>query len=228
MRISSLSVRLRGYRTLRVSRSLHARSLVLAPPADGPHDAKGPPYDIVGKIWKNYKYFEWWDSEDDGTYVGYEKSISFLAEVATRRGPFDGIFGFSQGGSLAGTLCASKHSNDAFGDDKELNESRKTLLRSVRFGALFGAFEPRDEVFLKALATAKDSKTDDMSLWMTCGKKDADYCRNAMDAIPKHFGADGRVDVVWHPGGHELPTKRGGGEDAIRSLRDFLQKHRGK
>ncbi len=56
----------------------------------------------------------WWraldESGPDGTpvkrYDGWATSRDFIAEQCTREGPFDGVFGFSQGATLAGLLVA--------------------------------------------------------------------------------------------------------------------------
>lgn len=51
----------------------------------------------------------WWNASDDPEtmiYTGIEESIQYVDQVAQTNGPFDGIIGFSQGGTLAGVIAA--------------------------------------------------------------------------------------------------------------------------
>ncbi len=51
----------------------------------------------------------WWNASDDAAtmiYSGMDETIQYINEIAKRNGPFDGIIGFSQGGTLAGILAA--------------------------------------------------------------------------------------------------------------------------
>ncbi|KAJ2403492.1 Family of serine hydrolases 3 [Coemansia sp. RSA 2531] len=49
---------------------------------------------------------------------GLEASIVFLKTVLAEQGPFDGIFGFSQGGLMAAVMCALlEHRYIGLGDD---------------------------------------------------------------------------------------------------------------
>lgn len=49
----------------------------------------------------------WWlSSEDNVEYVGFDASVSYLESVVRTQGPFDGVMGFAQGGTLAAVLAA--------------------------------------------------------------------------------------------------------------------------
>lgn len=49
----------------------------------------------------------WWmASEDNSVYRGSDDSIAFLEKVFREQGPFDGVLGFAQGGTLAALLAA--------------------------------------------------------------------------------------------------------------------------
>jgi len=39
----------------------------------------------------------WWNFSEDGKYTGLEDSLEILLKYMKEEGPFDGIFGFSQG-----------------------------------------------------------------------------------------------------------------------------------
>lgn len=40
-----------------------------------------------------------------GPAIGFSKTIELIEETFDKYGPFDGIFGFSQGACLVGLLC---------------------------------------------------------------------------------------------------------------------------
>lgn len=49
----------------------------------------------------------WWlTTEDPGEYLGFDDSIAYLRTVFREQGPFDGVIGFAQGGTLAAVLAA--------------------------------------------------------------------------------------------------------------------------
>jgi uncharacterized protein (DUF924 family)/Ran GTPase-activating protein (RanGAP) involved in mRNA processing and transport/predicted esterase len=49
----------------------------------------------------------WWHPGDDNlTYEGFDDAVAFLEGVCRKHGPFDGVLGFSQGGTLAAVLAA--------------------------------------------------------------------------------------------------------------------------
>lgn len=49
----------------------------------------------------------WWlASEDNSEYEGFDASVVYLEAVFREQGPFDGVLGFSQGGTLAAILAA--------------------------------------------------------------------------------------------------------------------------
>lgn len=56
----------------------------------------------------------WWFSDENKTYhaqditncqVGFEQSLEYIDKIFETQGPFDGVFSFSQGASLASILC---------------------------------------------------------------------------------------------------------------------------
>jgi hypothetical protein len=47
-------------------------------------------------------------------YIGFDRSLDHLKKIFAEQGPFDGILGFSQGGTLASILCALRQSEPEF------------------------------------------------------------------------------------------------------------------
>ena len=80
----------------------------------------------------------WWNASDDPStmiYTGMEETIRYIDELAANSGPFDGIIGFSQGGTLAGLLAALV-------SDK--SPSVKHLAATLQFVVIISGFFVRD------------------------------------------------------------------------------------
>ncbi|MDO9015869.1 MAG: DUF924 family protein [Deltaproteobacteria bacterium] len=78
-------------------------------PAGASHEAlDGLPDDPKQQAW-------WHPTEDNLTYEGFDDAVAFLEGVFRKHGPFDGVLGFSQGGTLAAVLAAMQpHPTIAF------------------------------------------------------------------------------------------------------------------
>ena len=59
----------------------------------------------------------WWFSDENNSYdalnytacsTGFDKTVEHIQKVFESQGPFDGVFGFSQGACLTAILCALK------------------------------------------------------------------------------------------------------------------------
>lgn len=81
----------------------------------------------------------WWFSSSDRSYhaldttdcdCGFQESLAHINEVFRTQGPFDGVFAFSQGASLAAMLCKLASNSD--GADNSLEEIRKKY-DSIKF-----------------------------------------------------------------------------------------------
>lgn len=61
------------------------------------------------------EYYEWYNASEDKTeYSRLNETVTFLEKVMEERGPFVGVVGFSQGGSLAHLIAYMQASGDAF------------------------------------------------------------------------------------------------------------------
>jgi hypothetical protein len=62
---------------------------------------------VFGRIPDTPKQKCWWHaSADNKEYFGLDITLKYIDHMFKTQGPFDGIFGFSQGGALAGILAA--------------------------------------------------------------------------------------------------------------------------
>lgn len=71
---------------------------------DAPHERKGS---VPKEVQQHFSgpYYQWWDANEDGSiYHGAHLSFAQLRDVMVEQGPFDGLMGFSQGGTMAALL----------------------------------------------------------------------------------------------------------------------------
>ncbi len=81
---------------------------VTSPTAYTPHgDALEGTLAAFGEIPDYPMQRVWWQSsEDNSAYHGFDDSVAYLETVFREHGPFDGVLGFAQGGTLAAVLAA--------------------------------------------------------------------------------------------------------------------------
>lgn len=171
--------------------------------------------------------YGWWRRKGEGepfTYEGIERGLATVAETMSAEGPFDGVIGFSQGGAAAGMVASLLEEGrraafeaaqlkggirfpDSFTKDSgyiegSVQEPLKFAVSYSGFGAstnaLYQAFyEPKIQTpmmhFLGSLDTVV---SEERSLRLV------EACENGK-------GKDGGVQrVVYHPGGHFLPSSQ--------------------
>lgn len=171
--------------------------------------------------------YGWWRRKGDSepyTYEGMDRGLATIAEAMTKDGPFDGVVGFSQGGAAAGMVAALLEDGrqaafeaaqskggmrfpDSFVKDSGfIEESVQAPLKFAVSYSGFGAstnanyqafYEPLIQTpmmhFLGSLDTVV---SEERSLRLV------EACANGK-------GRDGGVQrVVYHPGGHFLPSSQ--------------------
>ncbi|EFA83197.1 DUF341 family protein [Heterostelium album PN500] len=81
----------------------------------------------------------WWRVSGDGKeYKGWEQTLDYLRNIFIKKGPFDGIMGFSQGAVLSSLLCSISSLNS---DPSENGDCYRDI--SFQFGLLFSGFQSR-------------------------------------------------------------------------------------
>lgn len=64
---------------------------------------------------RHKKYYEWYNASEDKTeYHRLDETIAYLEKMLEQKGPFDGLVGFSQGGSLAHLMAYLQATGRAF------------------------------------------------------------------------------------------------------------------
>ena len=136
-----------------------------------------------------------YDRERDGPlmeYDGFDDSLAFLAEAWQREGPFDGIFGFSQGAMLAAVFV--------------MHPNYRELIASAKFACIVSGTPPRDPKFAEVLSEME------LPSFHVYGEADEIVPGARSLELAEFFPA--RV-VHSHPGGHALPST------AAKALREF-------
>ncbi|KAF7725537.1 hypothetical protein EC973_009567 [Apophysomyces ossiformis] len=160
------------------------------------------------------KAFGWWHADQvtpEGYYPGFKESVSYLKDILLKEGPFDGVFGFSQGACLAAILT-------------ELLENRTLvpeLLSSefdhpaFKFAIVVAGFIPTSQTATKAVFQDK-IQTPSMHMF---GEKDTLVLPERMEALTTVFKDP---LILVHPGG-TLGSQRTVIRSCITAPRDFAR-----
>ncbi|TKA23690.1 hypothetical protein B0A50_06526 [Salinomyces thailandicus] len=208
-----------------------------------PNDIPG--YDVDGAAAKHgeadqIEAYGWWRRRGDAepfTYEGMEIGLAHLAQVISDSGPFDGALGFSQGGALAGMLASLLEPGrrgafeaaqrdrggmgypEAFVKDSGfledvVQEPLKFAVSYSGFGASTNAlyqayYEPGIRTpMMHFLGSVDTVVSEERSLRL-------------VEACVGGRGKEGGVQrVVYHPGGHFLPSS---GKVYVAALVGFVR-----
>lgn len=189
-----------------------------------------PGYDVDGAATDNEdpEAYAWWRRKGDAEpyhYAGIEQGLQRVADVLVAEGPFDGAIGFSQGAALAGMLASllEPGRRDAFERAQAKGGMRypesfekdsgfmtdmvhpplKFSVSYSGFGAatneIYAAFyEPKIKTPMLHFIGSVDTVVDEArSLMLVEACEDGGKAQNG--GVPR---------VVYHPGGHFLPSSQ--------------------
>ncbi|DAZ99953.1 TPA: hypothetical protein N0F65_008760 [Lagenidium giganteum] len=151
------------------------------------------------------RQFSWWNYHIDDetgahTYTNVHESIDYLVNVCREQGPFDGIFGFSQGGMMALALL-------------QLQQTKPTEYPfDFKFGIFVAAGASLDPEYV--FSTDKI----DMPSLHVIGKTDAVVAPARSEALVEFFVSP---TVFTHDGGHYIPANKDP-KDAFRAFFKIL------
>ncbi|KAL2365389.1 hypothetical protein RJZ56_001633 [Blastomyces dermatitidis] len=193
--------------------------------------------------------YAWWrrsSTANPPEYVGLDEGFEAVARVLAEEGPFDGVFGFSQGAAFAAIVASllepeRKASFKYFADIKR--NSNTPVLPSdagdpatgiafpasfenlthppfkfaicysgfIAPGARYRAFYERPKIQTPVLHVL--------------GSLDAivEEARSRMLISACEGDAEKEGKVIWHPGGHFLPSQRPYLDAAVRFIRECLE-----
>ncbi|MCP3140484.1 DUF924 family protein [Pyxidicoccus xibeiensis] len=127
----------------------------------------------------------WWmSSEDNSEYEGFDASVAFLENVFREQGPFDGVVGFAQGGTLAAVLAAM--------------QPHPTL--SFRFAICISAFPSR----ARAHERYVQPRSIQVPALHVLGLRDILVTPDRSLQLFEAFDPSAAT-LVQHPGGHFVP-----------------------
>ncbi|EED13860.1 dihydrofolate reductase [Talaromyces stipitatus ATCC 10500] len=179
--------------------------------------------------------YGWWrrPSTTPPTYKGIEDGLASVAAVLRDEGPFDGVIGFSQGACLAFMVASLLEANrnesfnaaaaedgvqfpEAFSANNVGNHPPLKFaivysgfkLADPRWKALYDAQKPVTTPVLHVLGTLDALVTEEMS-------------RGLIEACAGDPEKDGKV--VFHPGGHFVPSQKTYLEIAVGFIRRALE-----
>lgn len=141
--------------------------------------------------------------------VGWHETLIHLQEVFSNMGPFDGVLGFSQGASVAATLCSLRQRSS--GHNTNIN---------FRFVILCSGFPSPAEEFQQFISNSSMLPIDIPSLHIFGGTAglDKQIMSDASMQLASFFRSDCCV-VLKHSSGHIIPTQ----SSYIDRIKDFLQ-----
>ena len=185
--------------------------------------------------------YGWWrksNTADPLEYVGLDKGLGRVASVIREEGPFDGAIGFSQGACLAAMVASLLESRreEAFSQQQQQQpsveipfpESFKGIgIKQPPFNFCicysgFRAPGPRYRGFY-------EHPPIQTPVLHILGSLDAivdeSRSRSLIEACAGDAEKEGRV--VWHPGGHFLPSQRPFLDAAVVFIREQLDRKAG-
>ncbi|EPB81823.1 hypothetical protein HMPREF1544_11444 [Mucor circinelloides 1006PhL] len=163
------------------------------------------------------KPFAWWQpypdqQTDDGYYMGFKESVAFVKNVMAKEGPFDGIFGFSQGACLAAVILVALEDRTLapalFGPDFEHP--------NFKFAMLAAGFKPAAQ---KATQNIWTHKISTPTLFMI-GQEDKLISPDLQDELVAQC-----IDpvVIRHAGGHVVPSNAPSRNETVAFVSKFVE-----
>ena len=179
-------------------------------------------------------------------YFGLINTLYYINDIFIKEGPFDGILGFSQGGSLLTMLLALKHNPNYAYNTLKLDSKRfdvNLLNKNIKFSWICSTGMPRDyriKPLLDKIVNIRESNKSDETNENKENIKDTsniDDCKRIQtptmfvigttDKIVSHERAIKLCDVfdkecltlVEHDGGHFIPTHT----EVTQQYRQFVE-----
>ncbi|TNY21796.1 FSH1-domain-containing protein [Rhodotorula diobovata] len=150
----------------------------------------------------------WWfaESREDGQYrkfVKFEETLRYLRNILEKEGPFDGIFGFSQGAACGAILTAlvEQPSLDPIFAAPSENPDVQWPPAPFKFAVLSAGFYPLDPRANACFNGDTKPKTPTLHV---LGRGDTIVGEERSVPLTQAFEG---ARVEWHDGGHHTPSK---------------------
>lgn len=152
---------------------------------DAPHERQGT---VPEEVKRNFAgpYYQWWDASADGSiYHGAHVSFAHLRDVMMNQGPFDGLMGFSQGGTMAALLTLL-----------QARQQMLTGLEPLKCCVVIAGLQSRAHEHQKAY----DDLPVGCPMLYVVGERDP--LRSKSIVLAHHFR---NPTILFHPRGHVVP-----------------------
>jgi predicted esterase len=186
--------------------------------------------------------YGWWRRSsivDPPLYTGIEDGFATVAETLKKEGPFDGVIGFSQGAAMAAMVAALLEGrSETFEHFTTVTENGASGMPiptpfgdaefqhpPLKFALCYSGFRapgPRYRAFFEPSITTP--------VLHVLGSLDAVVEEARSRALIEACSGEPEKDgsVVWHPGGHFLPSQRPYLDAAVRFIRAQMERGDGK
>ncbi|KAL2868449.1 alpha/beta hydrolase [Aspergillus lucknowensis] len=182
---------------------------------------------------ESYGWYTRSNTADPPLYVGLEDGLDAVAKVLTEEGPFDGVIGFSQGAAMAAMVASllEPKRQDAFVHFSSLSPDVEEFVYpssfsklnhpALKFALCYSGFRSPGDRY-RAFYENPSIQTPILHV---LGSLDVvveeSRSRALIDACAGDPESEGKV--VWHPGGHFLPSQRPYLDAAVRFIRECLE-----
>jgi Serine hydrolase (FSH1) len=172
--------------------------------------------------------YGWWrrsNTAEPPEYLGMEDGLSEIAKILTTEGPFDGVAGFSQGAALAAMVASmleGQRRKDAFQTCHSQSSQSipfPSTFRDInhppmKFCIIYSGFVAPGERY-RAFYDPHISTPSCHFIGSLDSVVEESRCRALVDA----FGGEPKAQLVFHPGGHFLPSSK----QFLDALVDFVR-----
>ncbi|KAL4953241.1 serine hydrolase FSH [Aspergillus filifer] len=189
-----------------------------------------------------YGWYRRSNTAEPPLYVGLEDGLDSIAKVLGEEGPFDGVIGFSQGAAMAAmvvSLLEGTARREAFAKFAPSSASSegvegfpyppsfaKLNHPAMKFALCYSGFRSPGDRY----RAFYESPAIQTPILHVLGSLDAvvdeSRSRSLVDACVGDPEDEGKV--VWHPGGHFLPSQRPYLDAAVRFITECLEGGKGK
>ncbi|KAK2804632.1 hypothetical protein FQN51_001833 [Onygenales sp. PD_10] len=196
--------------------------------------------------------FAWWrrsDTTSPPEYLGIDSAFTTIAKLLTDQGPFDGVIGFSQGAAFAAMLASllepdrassfayfsdATHNSCAAGGSSSTTSAGEIVTGipfpspfkdlshpPLKFAICYSGFRAPGTRFRAFYERPKIRTPVLHVLGSLDAIVDEERSRTLVEACEGDAEEGGRV--IWHPGGHFLPSQRPYLDGAVRFIKGCLE-----
>ncbi|KAE8339423.1 hypothetical protein BDV24DRAFT_135944 [Aspergillus arachidicola] len=190
-----------------------------------------------------YGWFRRSNTASPPEYLGLEDGLAAVAKVMSEEGPFDGVIGFSQGAAMAAMVVSllepgRKEAFARFLDADVASEGKgesDAVVAGVPFPKSFEELSHPPFKFALCYSGFRspgaryrgfyESPALQTPILHVLGSLDAVVEESRSRALVEACAGDPEKEgkVVWHPGGHFLPSQRPYLDAAVRFIREQLE-----